>query len=125
MRRLWNGWKKIINYSARKITDVQNLFHYRAVVGIDFDVHTKQDIMSLSEWVKDTKEMFKEEMFVSDQLTNRRIEIHRNSMATVVCDYDYRDSTNHQTGVDIFTLMKIRGKWKIISLIYSGDSGGD
>ncbi|MCD6217419.1 nuclear transport factor 2 family protein [bacterium] len=112
-------------YSSKKMTDVQNLFHYRAVIGIDFDNHTKQDIMSLAEWVKETKEMFKEEIFISDKLTNRKIEIHRSSMATVVCDYDYRDSTNHQTGVDIFSLMKIRGKWKIISLIFSGDSVGD
>lgn len=112
-------------YSSKTMADVQNLFHYNAVIGIDFDNHTKQDIMRLSEWVQSTKEMFKEEMWISDKLTNRKIEIHRSSMATVVCDYDYQDSTSHQTGVDVFTLMKIRGKWKIISLIFSGDGVGD
>lgn len=112
------------SYTARNETEVRNLFHYKAVVGIDFDNNTKQDIMSLTDWIIETKDMFKREKFISDQLTNRKIEIHRNSMATVVCDYDYRDSVNHQAGVDIFTLMKIRGEWKIISLIFSGDSIG-
>ncbi len=112
-------------YSSKKMIDVQNLFHYHAVIGIDFDNHTKQDIMSLSEWAQSTKEMFKEELWISDKLTNRIIEIHRSSMATVVCDYDYRDPTSHQAGVDVFTLMKIRGKWKIISLVFSGDGVGD
>ena len=109
-------------YCAKKTTDIQNLFHYKAVVGIDFHENSEQEIYTLVEWIDATRDVFKGKPWVSDKLTNREIEVFENSMATVVCDYDYRDPGNHQSGVDIFTLMKIRGKWKIISLIFSGDS---
>ena len=108
-------------YSAKNIGDVQKLFHYNAVVGIDFANHTSQKIMIVSDWAKETRDTFKGKLYISDKLTNRKIDIYRDSMATVVCDYDYRDPSTHQAGIDIFTLMKIKGKWKIISLIFSGD----
>lgn len=109
-------------YCAMKITDVQNLFHHKAVVGIDFNSNKSQEIMTLTEWLDSTREVFKGKPWVTDRLTNRQIEVLENSMATVVCNYDYKDPGHHQVGVDIFTLMKIRGQWKIISLVFSGDS---
>ena len=108
-------------YSARNIGDVQVLFHYNAVVGIDYDNHTSQDIMIMPDWAKSTRDVFESRLHITDKLTNRKIDVYRDSMATVVCDYDYRDPISHQVGIDIFTLMKIKGKWKIISLIFSGD----
>ncbi|MFH1514727.1 MAG: nuclear transport factor 2 family protein [bacterium] len=108
-------------YSAKNLGDVQKLFHYNAVVGIDYDNHTSQDIMIVSDWAKITREIFKSKLEISDKLTNRKIDVYRDSMATVVCDYNYRDNSNHQAGIDVFTLMKIKGRWKIISLIFSGD----
>jgi hypothetical protein len=109
-------------YTAMKISDVQKLFHYKAVVGIDFNSNKSQEIMTLTEWLDSTREVFKGKPWVSDKLTNRQIEVLEKSMATVVCNYDYKDPGHHQVGVDIFTLMKIRGQWKIVSLIFSGDS---
>jgi hypothetical protein len=109
-------------YTAMKLTDVQKLFHYKAVVGIDFNSNKSQEIMTLTEWLDSTRDVFKGKPWVSDKLTNRQIDVLENSMATVVCDYDYKDPGHHQVGVDIFTLMKIRGQWKIVSLIFSGDS---
>lgn len=108
-------------YSSKNITDVQNLFHHKAVVGIDFYSNKDQKIMSLLEWLNSTKEIFRERSTISDKLTDRDINVYRGALATVVCNYDYRDGVSHQAGVDVFTLMKIRGKWKIISLIFSGD----
>ena len=109
-------------YTAMKIPDVQKLFHYKAVVGIDFNSNKSQEIMTLTEWLDSTRDVFKGKPWVSDKLTNRQIEVLEKSMATVVCNYDYKDPGHHQIGVDIFTLMKIRGQWKIVSLIFSGDS---
>lgn len=109
------------SYSAEKIEDFQTLFHHKAVIGIDFDSHADQTLMTLVEWTTGTKEMFSERNRVSDKLTEREINIYRGSLATVVCNYDYRDNVSHQTGMDVFTLMKIKGKWRIVSLIFSGD----
>ena len=108
-------------YSSKEIQDVQNLFHYKAIVGIDFYINKDQKIMTLLEWLDGTKEIFKERGTISDKLTDREINVHRGALATVVCDYDYRDGVSHQSGVDIFTLMKIKGSWKIVSLVFSGD----
>jgi hypothetical protein len=109
-------------YSSKNIQEVQDLFHYKAIVGIDFYSNTEQKIMTVNEWASATKEVFKDHHQISDKLTNRQIDVHRGSLATVVCDYDYKDIASHQVGVDIFTLMKIKGKWKIVSLIFSGDA---
>lgn len=108
-------------YSARDIGGVQELFHHKAVVGIQFESNPRPDIMTLSEWIKETREIFESRIWISDELTNRDINIYRGTMATVVCDYEYKDPVSHQAGIDIFTLMKFRGEWKIVSLVFSGE----
>jgi len=112
-------------YSSRNIVGVQTLFHPKAVVAIDFANNAEQRVMMVSEWAIATKEVFKEHLTISDKLTNREINVYRGGIATVVCDYDYRDPASHQTGNDVFTLIKIHGKWKIVSLVFSGDAVGE
>jgi hypothetical protein len=108
-------------YSAKNLPGVQTLFHPQAIVGIQFGNESKPDIMTVGEWAQATKSVFKERAWVSDKLTNREISIHRGKMASVTCDYDYKDPSSHQAGTDIFTLIKVRNDWKIVSLVFTGD----
>ena len=112
-------------YSAKNVVGVQSLFHPKGVVAIDFSSNTEQSVMTVGEWATATKEIFNKQTTISDKLTNREINVYRGGMATVVCDYDYNDMASHQAGKDVFTLIRIHGKWRIVSLVFSGDSVGE
>lgn len=108
-------------YSGKDGVTLRTLFFSNAVIAYDFDDGETQRVHSVSDWISGTEEStFADNEFLSDTLTNRQIEVYRN-IAYAVCDYRYVSDTEIGVGNDIFTFLKMRGTWKIISLQYTGD----
>jgi len=108
-------------YSNERQNDLRNLFFADAVIAYDFDGGDTQRIHCLEDWLQGTQEhTFDTNESISDELDNREIVVFRN-IAYAVCDYTYRDDTKTGVGVDIFTFMKMRDRWRIISLQFTGD----
>lgn len=108
-------------YSSKNLTGLRGLFFADAVVAYDFDHGETQRVHSLEDWLQGTQEsVFEVNDYISDVLTNREIEVFRN-IGYAICDYRYVDDDEIGTGIDIFTFMKKRGTWKILSLQFTGD----
>ena len=108
-------------YSNQEVSTLRTLFFGDAVIAYDFENGERQRVHSLEDWLSGTQEnVFDVNESISDNLTNREIEVFRN-IAYVVCDYRYEDDDEIGIGVDIFTAMKMRGTWKILSLQFTGD----
>lgn len=108
-------------YSNKEIAALRNLFCNDAVVATDFQNGETQRVHSIEDWLQGTRDnTFENNDNISDTLSNRQIEVYRN-IAYAVCDYRYVSDTEIGIGIDIFTFLKMRGDWKIISLQYTGD----
>jgi len=112
-----------IAYSNERLDDLRQLFFAEAVIAIDTSAGDIQRVYGLENWLSNTQEYtFARNEFISDELTNREIQVFRN-IAYVVCDYRYEDDNNVGIGVDVFTMMKMRDRWRILSLQFTGDEG--
>jgi ketosteroid isomerase-like protein len=108
-------------YSNKQQNDLRNLFYAEAVIAYDFEEGQTQRIFKLEDWLQGTQEVtFNMNEHISDQLTNRDISVFRN-IAYAVCDYTYTDDNEIGRGVDVLTLMKMRNRWRIVSLVFTGD----
>ena len=108
-------------YSNKDSLTLRSLFFSNAIVAYDFEGGELQRTHSRSDWLQGTEEnTFADNQYISDNLTNRQIETFRN-IAYAVCDYRYESDTEIGTGKDIFTFLKMRGEWKIVSLQYTGE----
>jgi hypothetical protein len=109
------------NYSNERLNDLRLLFCSNAVIATDFSQGTVQRVYSLEDWLRGTQEgAFDSNEHISDVLSDREIEVYRN-LAYAVCDYTYIDDTQIGRGVDIFTFIKMRDRWRIVSLQYTGE----
>jgi hypothetical protein len=108
-------------YSNEQTEALRQLFFAEAVVAYDYDSGESQRVHTLSDWIEGTQDnVFQMNTSISDTLSNREIQVFRN-IAYVVCDYTYIDDDEIGRGVDIFTCMKMRGTWRILSLQFTGD----
>ncbi len=108
-------------YSNEQLYELRQLFYAEAVVAYDFQEGTRQRVHAIDEWLRLTQEnTFDVHENISDELTDREIQVYRN-IAYAVCDYTYRDETKVGRGVDIFTFLKMRDRWKILSLQFTGE----
>lgn len=108
-------------YSNEHLNDLRLLFFSDAVIAMDGEEGTRQTICSLEEWLTATQEdTFAMNEYISDTLSDREITVYRN-IAYAVCNYTYIDDTNIGRGVDVFTFMKMRDRWRIVSLQFTGD----
>lgn len=108
-------------YSGERLNDVRQLFHSEAVIAHDSTNGERQSVYSLEDWLQGTQEdVFGMNEYISDVLSNREIVVFRN-IAYATCDYTYRDDDGTQRGIDIFTFLKMRDRWRIISLQWTGD----
>jgi len=108
-------------YSNEQLNDLRNLFFAEAVIAYDCEEGRTQRVHELEDWLAGTQEVtFDLNEFISDTLSNREITVFRN-IAYVVCDYEYLDDNEVGIGIDIFTLMKMRNRWRILSLQFTGD----
>ncbi len=112
-------------YSNEQLNDLRQLFFAEAVIAFDVAGGDNQRVYNLENWLESTQEYtFDTNDYISDQLTNREVQVFRN-IAYVVCDYRYEDENNLGLGVDIFTLMKMRNRWRILSLQFTGEQGSN
>jgi len=108
-------------YSSKDASGLRALFYADAVIAMDSTGGERQTVISLDEWIVDTREnVFEENEHISDVLSNREIQVFRN-IGYAVCDYNYRSDTKTAQGVDVLTFLKKRGSWKIVSLQWTGD----
>jgi len=109
------------NYSNERLNDLRLLFCSNAVIATDFSQGTIQRVYGLEDWLRGTQEgAFDANEHISDVLSDREIQVYRN-IAYAVCDYTYIDDREIGRGVDIFTFIKIRDRWRIVSLQYTGE----
>jgi len=109
-------------YSNKRVNDVRQLFYANSVIAIDLDGGQNQRVVGLEDWLQATEQtIFKLNENISDRLTNREIVVLRN-IAYVVCNYTYIDDTHKAQGMDVFTLLKTRDRWRIVSLQWTGDT---
>ena len=108
-------------YSNEQLNDLRLLFFAEAVIAMDGEQGTRQYVYGLEDWLAGTQEQtFALNEYISDSLTDREINVYRN-IAYVVCDYTFIDDDEIGQGVDIFTLVKMRDRWRIVSLQFTGD----
>ena len=108
-------------YSAKDASGLRALFYADAVVAMDATDGEEQSIVSLDEWIINTRDyVFEENDHISDVLSNREIHVFRN-IGYAVCDYNYQSDNKTAQGVDVLTFCKKRGTWKIVSLQWTGD----
>jgi ketosteroid isomerase-like protein len=108
-------------YSNKDIKGVRELFYAEAVIAWDVDQGSKTQVVSGEEWLQfSEKEVFTKSEPISDILTDRDITVHRN-IAYAVYNYKYTDSQEQYVGIDVITLLKMRGRWRILSLQWTGD----
>jgi len=107
-------------YSNERQNDLRQLFFAESVIAYDQSDGRIQGIANLEDWLQSTQEqVFDLNTGVSDTLSDREIQVYGN-IAYVVCSYVYRDDTKRHEGTDIFTLMKMRDRWRILSLQWTG-----
>jgi ketosteroid isomerase-like protein len=114
-----DGFQKC--YSNKDIKGVRDLFYAEAVIAWDVDQGAQIKVVSAEEWLQFTeKDVFTKSKPISDILTDRDITVHRN-IAYAVYNYTYTDSEEKYQGIDVITLLKMRGRWRILSLQWTGD----
>jgi len=104
-------------YTARDLKGVSQLFLDTSDVIVDFD--GRLTFYTIEDWLEMTSRVFKIHKGISDRLTEREITVH-GEIAVVVCRYDFSSSEEHSHGHDIFSLVRTRDGWRIVSLMYSG-----
>jgi len=108
-------------YSGKQVNDIRQLFYADAVIAYDSGHGEKQNVFSLEEWLQGTEdEVFAKNDYISDVLSNREVVVLRN-IAYATCDYTYKDDDGTQKGVDVITFLKMRDRWRILSLQWTGD----
>lgn len=108
-------------YSNKQADKLRTLFCSEAVIGYDQNEGREQGVISIDEWIQYTKEnTFRLHEKISDRLTNREITVFRN-IAYAVCDYTYTDYKVTYKGIDVITFMKIKNRWRIVSLQWTGE----
>jgi hypothetical protein len=108
-------------YSGKDIKGVRDLFYAEAIIAWDVDDGSKTQVVSAEEWLQFTeKDVFTKSQPIADILTDRDITVHRN-IAYAVYNYTYTDSSEKYQGIDVITLLKMRGRWRILSLQWTGD----
>jgi len=109
-------------YTSQSTTDLRRLFYANSVIAWDSKGGERQAVYSLEQWLQGTQEdVFDSNQWLSDELTDRDITVMRN-IAYCVCEYTYRDEDGTQRGFDVFTFLRMRGTWKILSLQWTGDA---
>ena len=107
-------------YSNERQNDLRQLFFAESVIAYDQEEGMIQGVAGLEDWLHATQEqVFDVNTGVSDTLSDREIQVYGN-IAYVVCSYVYRDDLKRHEGTDIFTLMKMRDRWRILSLQWTG-----
>ena len=105
-------------YSTQDINNLENLFTNDALVWIDYKDGIKR--FSIEEWLTMSEDFFNINNFVQDELEILDIKILKNT-AIVYCSYNLLSETEVSSGYDIFSILKINGKWRIFSLVYGGN----
>jgi len=109
------------SYSNERLNELRMLFFSEAVIAMDGEAGTSQHVIGLEDWLSATQEnTFSMNEYISDTLSDREITVYRN-IAYAVCNYTYIDDSEIGRGVDIFTFMKMRNRWRIVSLVFTGD----
>ena len=108
-------------YSNERLNELRLLFHSEAVIAMDGEEGTSQHVIGLEDWLTATQEnTFAMNERISDTLSDREITVYRN-IAYAICNYTYIDDEEIGRGVDIFTFVKMRNRWRIVSLVFTGD----
>ncbi len=108
-------------YSNKQVSELRPLFLSNAVIACDGSEGTRQRSFTVDDWLQMTQEnVFDENDYISDVLSNREIEVYRN-IAYAVCDYNYNNDNINGRGVDILTFIRMRDRWRIVSLQWTGD----